>query len=48
MILRYLGEYRKVTLEETGRVGPLYYHYVYVIPLCVALVLVLILVVGGL
>lgn len=24
---RYLGQYRKMTLEETGRVGPLYYSY---------------------
>ena len=43
MILKYLDEYRKVTLEETGRVGPLFYHYV--IPLSVALALVIILVV---
>ena len=42
-MLKYLGQYRKVTLEETGRVGPLFYHYV--IPLNVALVLVIILVV---
>lgn len=25
---RYLGQYRKVTLSETGRVGPLYYSYI--------------------
>jgi hypothetical protein len=24
MIFRYLSEYRRVTLEETGRVGPLF------------------------
>ncbi|MGD8812881.1 MAG: hypothetical protein PVI78_00240 [Anaerolineales bacterium] len=24
MIFRYIAEYRRVTLEETGRVGPLY------------------------
>ena len=46
LILNYLGQYRKVTLEETGRVGPLFYHYV--IPLSIALVLVIILVVSGL
>jgi len=46
MILKYLGQYRKVTLEETGRVGPLFYHYV--IPLSVALGLVIILIVRGL
>jgi hypothetical protein len=42
-ILKYISEYRKVTLEETGHVGPLFYHYV--IPLNVALVLVIILVI---
>jgi hypothetical protein len=41
MILKYLHEYAKVTQEETGRVGPLFYHYV--VPLNVALVLVIIL-----
>jgi len=46
MILKYLGQYRKVTLEETGRVGPLFYHYV--VPLNVALALVIILVVRAL
>ncbi len=45
MILKYLGEYRKITLEETQRVGPLFYHYV--IPLIVALVLVIILIAHG-
>ena len=43
-ILIYLGEYRKITLEETGHVGLLFYHYV--IPLCIALALAIILVVG--
>ena len=43
MIFKYLGQYRKVTLEETGRIGPLFYHYV--IPLNVALALVIILLV---
>ena len=41
MILKYLSQYRRVTLEETGRVGSLFYHYV--IPLTVALVLAIIL-----
>ena len=40
MILKYLHEYSKLTREETGRVGPLFYHYV--VPLNVALILVLI------
>ena len=43
MILKYVGQYSKITREETGHVGPLFYHYV--IPLCVALVLVVILIV---
>ena len=37
MILKYLHEYSKITREEDGRVGPLFYHYV--VPLNVALVL---------
>ena len=41
MILKYLHEYARVTREETGSVGPLFYHYV--VPLNVALVLVIIL-----
>lgn len=40
MILKYLHEYAKVTQEETGRVGPLFYHYV--VPLNAALLLVII------
>ena len=41
MILKYLHEYSKITREETGRVGPLFYHYV--VPLNVALVIVIVL-----
>ena len=37
MILKYLHQYSKITREEEGRVGPLFYHYV--VPLNVALVL---------
>ena len=43
MILKYLSQYRRVTLGETGRVGSLFYHYV--IPLNMALVLTVILVI---
>ena len=43
LILKYLHEYARVTREETGRVGPLFYHYV--VPLNVALVLVVVLVI---
>jgi hypothetical protein len=41
MVLKYLHEYAKLTREETGRVGPLFYHYV--VPLNVALVVMIIL-----
>jgi hypothetical protein len=41
MILKYLHEYSRITREETGRVGPLFYHYV--VPLNIALVIVVIL-----
>ena len=46
LIGKYVGQYRKITLEETGRVGPLFYHYV--VPLLVALLLVIILLIRGL
>lgn len=41
LILKYLHQYSKITQEETGRVGPLFYHYV--VPLNVALVLAIVL-----
>jgi len=43
MILKYLSQYRQVTLQETGQVGSLFYHYV--IPLNMALALTIILMV---
>ena len=43
MILKYLGKYSRITREETGHVGPLFYHFV--IPLNIALVLVIVIVV---
>lgn len=45
LILKYLGQYARITHEETGRVGPLFYHYV--VPLNVALVLCVILALRG-
>lgn len=41
MILKYLHDYARLTREENGRVGPLFYHYV--VPLNVALVIVVVL-----
>ena len=41
MVLKYLHEYAKLTREETGQVGPLFYHYV--VPLNVALVVMVVL-----
>jgi hypothetical protein len=41
MVLKYLHEYAKLTREETGRVGPLFYHYV--VPLNIALVVMIVL-----
>ncbi len=35
LILKYLHEYSRITKEETGHIGPLFYHYV--VPLNVAL-----------
>ena len=40
-ILRYLFDYRRMTRQETGRTGLLFYHYV--VPLNVALLLSIIL-----
>ena len=37
MILVYAHRYKKITLEETGRVGPLFYHWA--IAINIALVL---------
>ena len=45
LIIKYLGRYAKITQEETGHVGPLFYHYV--VPLNVALVLFMILAIRG-
>jgi hypothetical protein len=28
LIIKYLRQYREITLRETGRAGPLYYHFV--------------------
>lgn len=41
MVLKYLHEYARLTHQETGRVGPLFYHYV--VPLNIALVVVIVL-----
>ncbi len=38
-IFRNMGRYREVTIQETGKVGPLYYQYV--IPINAALLLAL-------
>ena len=45
LIIKYLGQYARITQEETGRVGPLFYHYV--VPLNVALVLFIVLAIRG-
>jgi len=42
LIFRYLGQYRKLTIEETGRVGNLFYHYVIAMNIALALILILI------
>ena len=40
MIIKYLSQYRELTRQETGSVGPLFYHYV--VPLLVAVVLAIV------
>jgi hypothetical protein len=27
MIIKYLGQYKQISSKETGKVGPLFYHY---------------------
>ena len=36
MILKYLGQYRDITRQETGRTGPLFYSYVIAMNLALA------------
>jgi hypothetical protein len=43
LIIKYLSQYREMSRNETGRVGPLFYHYV--IPLLTALVLAIVIIV---
>jgi hypothetical protein len=43
MIFKYLSQYREISRNETGRVGPLFYHYV--VPLLVALLLAIVIIV---
>lgn len=45
MIVKYLGQYARATKQETGRVGPLFYHYV--VPINLALVVFVVLAVAG-
>ena len=45
LILKYLGQYAKITQDETGRIGPLFFHYV--VPLNIALVLCIVLAIRG-
>jgi len=45
MILKHVYEYSKITREETGRIGPLFYHYV--VPLNVALVLAIVMAIAA-
>lgn len=40
-ILKYLHQYTEITREETGRVGPLFYHYVVPLNLALALAIAL-------
>ena len=43
LILKYASQYKELTLKETGRIGPLYYHWI--IPINIALVCAIILLV---
>jgi len=45
LILKYLSQYQKITREENGRTGPLFYHYV--IPINIALVIVIFFIIRG-
>ena len=41
MIFKYLHQYRVITRDESGRVGPLFYHYVVPFNLALALLVVI-------
>jgi hypothetical protein len=41
-IIKYIGQYKQITLKETGRIGPLYY------PCIISVSLALILAIAGL
>lgn len=43
LILKYLGQYRKITLQETGKVGPLFYSYIISMNLALVAVIVAVL-----
>lgn len=36
LIIKYIHQYRQITRSETGRVGPLYYHFVISVNLALA------------
>jgi len=40
LIIKYIHQYRKITLEETGKVGPLYYPCIISVNLALALAIV--------
>jgi hypothetical protein len=39
LILKYASQYKEITLKETGKVGPLFYHWI--IPINIALISVI-------
>ena len=45
MIFSYLGQYIKITREETGKIGPLFYHYV--APLNTAVIIAIMMIIVG-
>ena len=45
MIFSYLGQYIKITRKETGKIGPLFYHYV--APLNTAVIIAIMMIIVG-
>jgi hypothetical protein len=44
LLFSYVGQYKKITMEEDGRVGPLFYHWIFSINTALVLVVVTIII----
>jgi len=47
MVLKYVGQYRALTLRETGKVGPLFYSFVFAMSLALVATILGLVIRGG-